>query len=79
MRKIEGLENLRKLRILDLGANRIRVMEGLAGLEHLKSLWLGKILEIRIYLFIYLLLYLLTSLLYLVLYLLLNLFTFLLI
>lgn len=41
---ISGLKHLKKLRKIDLGANRIRVMpeEELSGLENLEELWLGK-------------------------------------
>jgi protein phosphatase 1 regulatory subunit 7 len=46
-----GLKGLSKLRKIDLGANRIRVMdeEELSGLVSLEELWLGKnkIEEIR--------------------------------
>lgn len=37
-----GLEGLSELRVLDLGANRIRKMEGLEGCHALRELWLGK-------------------------------------
>ena len=39
-----GLKGLTKLRKIDLGANRIRVMEveELSGLVNLEELWLGK-------------------------------------
>ncbi len=37
-----GLTNLHSLEILDLGANRIRSMDGLQSVSSLKSLWLGK-------------------------------------
>lgn len=36
------MDNLTHLKTLDLGANRIRKMEGLATLTSLESLWLGK-------------------------------------
>mgnify|MGYP000747420639 CR=1 FL=1 len=41
MAGLKGLVNLRKI---DLGANRIRVMDGneLSGLVNLEELWLGK-------------------------------------
>lgn len=44
IKSIKGLKNLRLLRKIDLGANRIRVMdeEELSGLENLEELWLGK-------------------------------------
>lgn len=44
IKDIKGLKNLSKLRKLDLGANRIRVMDGeeLSGLTNLEELWLGK-------------------------------------
>lgn len=39
-----GLKGLSKLRKIDLGANRIRIMEEeeLSGLVNLEELWLGK-------------------------------------
>jgi protein phosphatase 1 regulatory subunit 7 len=37
-----GLSQLKNLRKLDLGANRLRVMEDLDGLINLEELWLGK-------------------------------------
>ena len=39
-----GLKGLTKLRKIDLGANRIRFMDGdeLSGLVNLEELWLGK-------------------------------------
>lgn len=38
------MKNLKQLKKLDLGANRIRVMaeEELSGLENLEELWIGK-------------------------------------
>ena len=44
LKVISGLKHLKKLRKIDLGANRIRVMpeEELSGLENLEELWLGK-------------------------------------
>ena len=41
---MKGLSGLKHLRKIDLGANRIRVMEvdELAGLTQLEELWLGK-------------------------------------
>ena len=44
LKNIEGLGQLKKLRKIDLGANRIRTMpeEELSGLENLEELWLGK-------------------------------------
>jgi len=44
LKVIEGLDGLVNLKILDLGANRIRTLEGggLEGLASLQSLWLGK-------------------------------------
>ena len=44
LRKIEGLIGMGHLKILDLGANRIRSMAGagLSTLVSLESLWLGK-------------------------------------
>eukprot|EP00934_Nitzschia_sp_Nitz4_P000857 Nitzschia sp. Nitz4//scaffold180_size44305//2689//4167//NITZ4_007232-RA/size44305-processed-gene-0.8-mRNA-1//1//CDS//3329539446//857//frame0 len=44
LKAISGLSALKHLRKVDLGANRIRVMdaEQLAGLENLEELWLGK-------------------------------------
>ena len=37
-----SVEKLTKLKILDLGANRLRNMEGIENLISLESLWLGK-------------------------------------
>lgn len=44
LKTMAGLSQLKKLRKLDLGANRLRVMEEdeLSGLENLEELWLGK-------------------------------------
>ena len=44
IKAIEGLSSLVNLRKIDLGANRIRVIEGsqLSGLVNLEELWLGK-------------------------------------
>jgi len=44
LKSMAGLKGLSKLRKLDLGANRIRVMEvdELAGVVNLEELWLGK-------------------------------------
>ena len=44
IKKIDGLSNLVNLRKIDLGANRIRVMDEtqLGGLINLEELWLGK-------------------------------------
>eukprot|EP00559_Dactyliosolen_fragilissimus_P004222 CAMPEP_0184865760 /NCGR_PEP_ID=MMETSP0580-20130426/18958_1 /TAXON_ID=1118495 /ORGANISM="Dactyliosolen fragilissimus" /LENGTH=342 /DNA_ID=CAMNT_0027365071 /DNA_START=303 /DNA_END=1331 /DNA_ORIENTATION=- len=44
LKEIKGIENLNKLRKLDLGANRIREMDStqLSGLTSLEELWLGK-------------------------------------
>ncbi|KAL7538639.1 hypothetical protein ACHAXR_008710 [Thalassiosira sp. AJA248-18] len=44
IKSIKGLKHLKLLRKIDLGANRIRVMEEeeLSGLENLEELWLGK-------------------------------------
>jgi Leucine-rich repeat (LRR) protein len=44
LKKIEGVGALTKLRKIDLGANRIRVMDEkeLGGLVNLEELWLGK-------------------------------------
>ena len=44
LKAIAGLKHLKKLRKIDLGANRIRIMpeEELSGLENLEELWLGK-------------------------------------
>jgi protein phosphatase 1 regulatory subunit 7 len=39
---INGIANLKQLRILDLGSNRIRSIEGLDQLNELQELWLGK-------------------------------------
>lgn len=36
------MEGLSELRVLDLGANRIRKMEGLGDCHALRELWLGK-------------------------------------
>jgi protein phosphatase 1 regulatory subunit 7 len=51
LKKIEGVGALTKLRKIDLGANRIRVMDEkeLGGLVNLEELWIGKnkIEEIR--------------------------------
>jgi protein phosphatase 1 regulatory subunit 7 len=44
LKSLQGLQNLTSLRKIDLGANRIRVMDPneLAGLINLEELWLGK-------------------------------------
>lgn len=44
LKEIKSLRNLKQLKKLDLGANRIRVMaeEELSGLENLEELWIGK-------------------------------------
>lgn len=44
LKSIAGLKGLTKLRKIDLGANRIRVMDPdeLSGLVNLEELWLGK-------------------------------------
>jgi len=44
LKSMAGLKGLSKLRRIDLGANRIRVMDGeeLSGLVNLEELWLGK-------------------------------------
>lgn len=44
LKEIKGLKNLKQLKKIDLGANRIRVMDGeeLGGLENLEELWIGK-------------------------------------
>lgn len=44
IKSIKGLRHLKHLRKVDLGANRIRVMEEieLEGLVNLEELWLGK-------------------------------------
>lgn len=44
LKSLEGLKNLYSLRKIDLGANRIRVMnpDELSGLINLEELWLGK-------------------------------------
>lgn len=44
IKEIAGLKALSQLRILDLGANRIRIMDSdqLSGLIQLQQLWLGK-------------------------------------
>ena len=44
IKTIKGLRHLKHLRKIDLGANRIRVMEEaeLEGLVNLEELWLGK-------------------------------------
>jgi len=44
LKKISGLKHLSSLRKIDLGANRIRIMDEseLAGLTNLEELWLGK-------------------------------------
>jgi len=44
LKEIKGISGLSKLRKIDLGANRIRVMpeEELSGLVSLEELWLGK-------------------------------------
>jgi protein phosphatase 1 regulatory subunit 7 len=51
LKSMAGLKGLTKLRKIDLGANRIRVMDEdeLSGLVNLEELWLGKnkIEEIR--------------------------------
>ena len=40
--EIKGLDGLVDLKTIDLGANRLRSMEGLGGLTNLEALWLGK-------------------------------------
>ncbi|XP_020593923.1 protein phosphatase 1 regulatory subunit pprA [Phalaenopsis equestris] len=40
--KMEELEHLHALQILELGSNRFRVMENLENLTNLKELWLGR-------------------------------------
>jgi protein phosphatase 1 regulatory subunit 7 len=44
LKQIAGLKGLKNLKKIDLGANRIRVMDGeeLGGLVNLEELWLGK-------------------------------------
>jgi protein phosphatase 1 regulatory subunit 7 len=44
LKSLQGLQNLTSLRKIDLGANRIRVMDAneLSGLINLEELWLGK-------------------------------------
>ena len=44
LKEIKGLKGLKMLRKLDLGANRIRVMDGeeLGGMVNLEELWIGK-------------------------------------
>jgi len=44
LKTMAGLRHLSKLRKIDLGANRLRVMdeEELSGLQDLEELWLGK-------------------------------------
>ena len=44
LKTMAGLKGLTKLRKIDLGANRIRVIEveELSGLANLEELWLGK-------------------------------------
>jgi hypothetical protein len=44
LKKIEGIGALTQLKKIDLGANRIRVMDGneLGGLVNLEELWIGK-------------------------------------
>lgn len=44
IKSIKGLKQLKLLRKVDLGANRIRVIDGdeLSGLDNLEELWLGK-------------------------------------
>lgn len=44
LNEICGLKHLTSLRKLDLGANRIRIMneDELSGLHNLEELWLGK-------------------------------------
>jgi protein phosphatase 1 regulatory subunit 7 len=44
LKDIQGLTGLTKLRKIDLGANRIRIMDGneLSGLVNLEELWIGK-------------------------------------
>ena len=44
IKSIKGIKHLKLLRKIDLGANRIRVMDEdeLSGLENLEELWLGK-------------------------------------
>lgn len=44
LKKIKGLKDLKYLKKLDLGANRIRVLEPdeIGGLESLEELWMGK-------------------------------------
>ena len=40
--KIENVNHLRDLQLLELGDNRIRSIENLEGLENLKELYIGK-------------------------------------
>ena len=44
LKTLAGLKGLTKLRKIDLGANRIRIMDAdeLSGLVNLEELWLGK-------------------------------------
>jgi Leucine-rich repeat (LRR) protein len=44
LKQITGLKGLKNLKKIDLGANRIRVMDGeeLGGLVSLEELWMGK-------------------------------------
>ncbi|XP_020680520.2 protein phosphatase 1 regulatory inhibitor subunit PPP1R7 homolog [Dendrobium catenatum] len=42
VRKMEELERLQALQILELGSNRFRVMENLETLKNLEELWLGR-------------------------------------
>ncbi|BFG39862.1 hypothetical protein CerSpe_261370 [Prunus speciosa] len=40
--KIEEIDHLHELLILELGSNRLRVMENLQNMTHLQELWLGR-------------------------------------
>lgn len=39
---MEGLDKLTGLQMLEMGSNRIRVIEGLGALKSLEGLWLGR-------------------------------------
>ena len=40
--ELQGLDNLHKLQLLELGDNRLATIEGLGALKQLQELWLGR-------------------------------------
>ena len=40
--ELQGLDNLHKLQLLELGDNRLATIEGLGALRQLQELWLGR-------------------------------------